>query len=231
MATYSRADRASLGPVQLERAGVDAVALAGGLGAVVEHVAQVRTARGAGRLDAVHEVAEVVVELHGVRRGRIPEARPSRPRLELRVGAEQLRPARPASVHALGVLVPVGARERGLGSLLPEHLVLLRRQLLAPFLLRLLDPGRHHRLLRLSGFTPFNTPNVLGVPPRDAVGERGLSLTPGARSKPTLPWASRSATEGRRRGPRRWRSPPTGPGRRSPLARRRCRGRPAAPRR
>ena len=52
--------------LQVERARVYAVPLAGGLGAVVEDVPQVRAAGRARHLDPVHEVTGVVVELHGV---------------------------------------------------------------------------------------------------------------------------------------------------------------------
>jgi hypothetical protein len=56
----------SVAALQVERARVDAVPLAGWLGAVVEEVPQVGAARRARHLDPVHEEAGVVVELHGV---------------------------------------------------------------------------------------------------------------------------------------------------------------------
>src|SRR5437763_9032017 len=76
--------------VEPQRARVDAEPLAGGLRTVVEHVPEVSSALLAGHLDAVHEVAEVVVELDRVAVERLPEARPSRPGVELGGRAEQL---------------------------------------------------------------------------------------------------------------------------------------------
>ena len=56
------------------------------------------------------------------------EARPAGAGLELRLGAEQLRAAAGAAVGPRPVLVPEVARERALGPLLAEDVVLDRRQ-------------------------------------------------------------------------------------------------------
>ncbi len=58
--------RLAVAVLQVERARIYAVPVAGWLGAVVEDVPQVRAARRARHLDPVHEEAGVVAELHGV---------------------------------------------------------------------------------------------------------------------------------------------------------------------
>src|SRR5215211_474503 len=128
-----------LGLVQVQRTGIEAVALAGGLGAVVEDVAQVAAAAGADDLRALHEEASVGSQLHRVRLGRLPERGPAGAGVELCVGAEQLLAAGAAAVDAVLVVVPVGACERALGALLAEHVVLVGRELLAPLFLGLLE--------------------------------------------------------------------------------------------
>src|SRR5437867_3279350 len=134
--------RGGPGP-QIERAGVDAVALAGGAGAVVEHVAQMATAALARHLGPDHEEALVRVQLdvrsvHG-----LGEAGPPGSRFELRPGVEELGTAPGASVDAIVVDVPVLAGEGPLGAFAPEHLVLLRREAPAPFLFAGRDIGLH----------------------------------------------------------------------------------------
>jgi uncharacterized protein len=91
--------------------------------------------------DTDHPVARVGLGPDAVEGGRLDEARPARPRVELRVGAEDLAAAAGAAVHPVPVLIPVRAGERALGSLLPEDRVLLRRQPRAPLLVSELDPG------------------------------------------------------------------------------------------
>src|ERR1700730_9425102 len=81
----------------------------------------------------------VLQQHHGVALGRLVEARPAAVGLELRVGGEQPRAAGPAVVDAAGLGVGVLAGERRLGARLPEHLVLLRGQPLAPLVLRELN--------------------------------------------------------------------------------------------
>src|SRR5690606_6506040 len=102
--------------------------------AVVEDVAQMRAAGGANGLDPAHAVGVVRDLAHGSRNGLV-EARPARPRIELRVRAEERAVASGASIRAV-----LGgrelARERRLGALLPEHGVLLRREPLLPSILR-----------------------------------------------------------------------------------------------
>src|SRR5438874_10721426 len=129
--------------VELDRRRVDAVAQPGRRRAVVEDVAEVAAALGAGDLGADHEKAAVLVLLDRGALRRLVEAGPAAVGVELGRRREQLGPAARAPVGALGVGVPVLAGERALGALLSEHVVLLRRQLLPPLGVRLLNSLLH----------------------------------------------------------------------------------------
>src|SRR5437016_2466469 len=69
---------------------VHAIAVAGRLRAVREHVPKVAAAAGARDLDTTHPKSTVFMQLHGAPLDRLPETRPAGPRLELRLRAEQL---------------------------------------------------------------------------------------------------------------------------------------------
>src|SRR5262249_16735531 len=73
----------------------------------------------------------------------LDEARPTRPRVELRLGAEELRAAAGAAIDPGRVLVRVGAGERTLGALLAQDRVALGSEPLAPLLVRQLQLGLH----------------------------------------------------------------------------------------
>ena len=85
----------------------------------------------------------VGAKLDRLGRGRLVEARPAGARVELGVGAEQVVAARRAAVHAVFLAVRVLARERWLGPLPAQDLVLLRRQLPLPLLVGLGDLRGH----------------------------------------------------------------------------------------
>src|SRR4029453_14635413 len=82
---------------------------------------------------------------------RVGESRPSGSRLELVLRDEQVVAAADALVDTLFVAVPVLARERPLGSLLPGDGELLGRELLSPVLLRLHDMIDHDVSLLVDG--------------------------------------------------------------------------------
>src|SRR4051794_28562690 len=86
--------------LQLERTGVDAVALTGRTRPVREHVAEVAAARGAGDLGAGHPVGRVDVGVDALEIHRLDEARPAGARVELGVGPEQLRATAGTTVGA-----------------------------------------------------------------------------------------------------------------------------------
>src|SRR3954452_9779688 len=126
--------------LQVQRAAIDAVAHPACVaGAVVEDVAQVAAAARADDLRADHAVRAVLAQLDRLGDSRLGEARPARAALELRVGAEQLGAAAGALEHAVVLGEGVLAGERRLGRLAAQHGVLLRRQLLAPLRVCLLD--------------------------------------------------------------------------------------------
>src|SRR2546423_4323731 len=125
--------------LELDRSRVDAVTEPGGVRAVVEDVAQVAAALRARDLRSDHEVAAVGVLLDRGGRGRGVEARPAAVSVELGVRDEQLGAAAGAPVQPGRSRVPVLARERPLGALLPQNLVLLRGPLPPPLRFRLPD--------------------------------------------------------------------------------------------
>src|SRR2546430_11658317 len=77
----------------LQRCRVDAVALAGWRGAVLEDVAEMAAAAAAVHLHPLHAVARIPLRGHGARVGRAREAPPARAPLGLAAGPGQLRPA------------------------------------------------------------------------------------------------------------------------------------------
>jgi hypothetical protein len=116
-----------------ERGGVDAVAQAGGRGAVVEDVGQVGVALAAQRLGAAHEQAVIGLGAHVLRGGRRPETRPAGTGLKLFVAAEQGVAAAHAAIHTGFVIIPVAAGKGALGTLLACYGKLFRREFFLPF--------------------------------------------------------------------------------------------------
>jgi hypothetical protein len=96
-----------------------------------------RVATGAQRLDAAHAMALVEIGRDRILADRLPEARPTRSRIEFVVGAEELGPAADAAVHAFLLAVVVLAAECSLRRLLAGHRVLLRGERPSPFVLGL----------------------------------------------------------------------------------------------
>src|SRR5215831_3245023 len=126
--TPSRAGRASVARLrslglrallarglERQRAGVDAVPVAGLRGPVVEDMAQVTAAAAADDLGAPHEQAVVRAQFDRLGDTGLVEAGPPGARVELGVGAEQLAPAACAPVEAVGVVVDVLTGEGALG--------------------------------------------------------------------------------------------------------------------
>src|ERR1700735_1882552 len=125
--------------LERQRAGVDAVPVAGRGRAVVEDVAEGTATAAADDIGAAHEGAVVLPQLDRLGDGGLGEARPAGARVELGVRAEQLAAAAGAPGEAIGVVVDVLTGERPLGVGLAQHAVLHRGQLLAPLLGRLGD--------------------------------------------------------------------------------------------
>lgn len=126
-----------------QRRGVNTVALSGRRRTIVEHVPEMRVAARAGDLDSAHAVALVRVGFERVLRHRRPEARPPGAGFEFMVGLEQGSPATHAPIEPLALVLIKAAAERPLRAALPGYVVLLRRQLSFPLVIRLLNFLRH----------------------------------------------------------------------------------------
>jgi hypothetical protein len=135
-----------LGRFQLDRYRVDAVAQPGRRRPVVEDVAEMASAVRAGDLRPLHEEGAVDVLRHRRVLGRGVEAGPPAVGVELGLGLEQLGAAARAQVNAWGRGLPVLTRERPLGDLLPQDVVLGRGQVAPPLRLCLLH---HFHLLHV----------------------------------------------------------------------------------
>src|SRR4051794_20065624 len=96
-------------------------------------MAQVAAARRAERLGPTHEHRTIGLGRHGVRVGWCEEARPTRPRIEFRLGTEELRATAGTAIGALAVLIPQRAGECSFRALLAKDAVLLGSEGGAPF--------------------------------------------------------------------------------------------------
>src|SRR5690606_24988797 len=96
---------------EVERRGVDAVAQAGWLRAVLEDVAQVGAAVGADDLGAPHEPAVVLFFANVLRLQRFPKAGPAAARIIFRTRAEQRFAATDAAINAFLFIVQILARK------------------------------------------------------------------------------------------------------------------------
>src|SRR5262249_19027763 len=119
---------------ELEGDGVHAVAQAGGLGAVVEDVAEVSAAAGAEDLGALHAVGAVgvLVDVGGVKG--LEEAGPAGAGVELGVALEERQAAEAADVDAVELVVGEVAAEGRLGALGEDDLGLVGGELLGELL-------------------------------------------------------------------------------------------------
>src|SRR5487761_1151363 len=127
-----RRHRSALGN-HLQGSRVDAVALSGGPGPVVEDVAEVAAAAPADDLGADHPMAGIGAQLHRLQVGGLVEARPAGARVELGVRSEELRAAAGAVVRARLMALPVPSAERRLGAPLAEDGVPPGAEPLPPF--------------------------------------------------------------------------------------------------
>ena len=109
---------------------------------------QMRTALLADHLGTLHPHTEVIVQFNVLQIHRIGEARPSRARIELGIGGEQLGSANGATVYAILVTVPISSRERCLGTLLTFDVIQLGRKFLVLLHLRFI--GGHTLVCDLS---------------------------------------------------------------------------------
>src|SRR4051812_6962938 len=120
-----------LGGDELERHAVVAIALAGGLGAVVEDVALVALAARAVVFGARQDQQEVRLLLEAAR-DVVEEARPAGAALELGVRLEERQVAARAHEGALALLAVERTRARPLGGFVAQRRVLLGREAFLP---------------------------------------------------------------------------------------------------
>ena len=99
-------------------------------------MAEVRTAVAADNLLARHAVTRVRYRLHGFACQRQPEARPSGPRIEFVLRAEQMSVAAYAAIGSVGLVINKLACKRPLGSLLLRDPILLVAKLFALIVVR-----------------------------------------------------------------------------------------------
>src|SRR3984893_15513848 len=133
--------------MEYQRKAVHAVAQAGRLRPIVENVTEMAAAAAAVDFGPQHPKGAVFGLADGVVE-RLIKTRPAGAALEFRLRGEQRQVAAGAGEDALAMLLEQRARSRTLGALLAQDLVLLRRQLRAPFRIGLLD------LEFLRGFLP-----------------------------------------------------------------------------
>src|SRR6202035_3939444 len=127
-------DSARLRPRRMEhqRETIHAIAQARRLRAVVEDVAEMAAAAAAMYFGAQHAEGAVLGLADRVLQ-RLIEARPAGAAFELGVRGEQRQVAAGASEHALAMFLQQRAGTGAFGALLAQDLILLRRQLRAPF--------------------------------------------------------------------------------------------------
>jgi hypothetical protein len=132
----------AVGGLEPQRDAVDAVPLVrgGGVALALEDVTEMAVAVAAQHLDAAHPQRVVGAQDDRVGVGRIEERRPPAVRFELLGAAEQFRSAGAARVHAFGLGVRVLTDMWRFGACLPEHVVLLGRQMRAPLAVVATEP-------------------------------------------------------------------------------------------
>ncbi len=125
--------------LKIERATIDAVALAGWLiESIVKQMTEMAAAVGADDLGAVHAMAAIIDQLDGALGRHIIEAWPAAATGKLGAAGKQRRAAGRTSVQASVFIIEQMPGEGLLGGLFAQHLILLRRQLLPPVTFRLI---------------------------------------------------------------------------------------------
>src|SRR4030088_701363 len=117
---------------------VHAVAQAGWLRSIVEHMTEMTAAAAAVNFGPRHPKGPVFGLADGVFQ-RLVKTRPAGAALEFRLRGEQRQVAAGAGEDTLAMLLEQRARSRAFGALLAQDVVLLRRQLRAPFRIGLFD--------------------------------------------------------------------------------------------
>src|ERR1019366_2336695 len=133
-----RSGRRRRGRMKYQRKAVHAVAQAGRLRPIVEHVTEMAAATAAVNFAPQHPQGAVFGLADGVLE-RLIKTRPAGAALEFRLRGEQRQVAAGAGEDALAMLLEQRARSRALGAFLAQDFILLRRQLRAPLRVGLFD--------------------------------------------------------------------------------------------
>jgi hypothetical protein len=123
--------------LEVEGQGVYAVALASGLGAVIEDVAQVPAASATDHFGPHHAVALVCAQLNGLGDSWFVKAWPSRPGFKFCPAPEKDRPAPRAAVATVLVIANVLSGPGWFSRCSPQYLVLVGAQRRAPLVVGL----------------------------------------------------------------------------------------------
>lgn len=122
-----RLRRPSFGSVEIESNGIDTIALAGRVGAIVENVTEMSSALPTDDLRPLHSEAVIGPQLDISLFNDVVETRPSTSRLEFGVGVEQRRLANDAHVRSILRMIPVFSGECLLRSRFLRDVVRLLR--------------------------------------------------------------------------------------------------------
>src|SRR5579863_2145914 len=136
---------------EAQRGRIHAVAKPGRFRTVVENVAEMRVAFGAGNRNPLHAdrgVADLAYIFLGQRH---PETGPARPRIKLRRRTEERVVAADTAIEAFIVQVPIFPAVSKLGICVTRDPKRSWRKLLAPFLVGLYYPGNLHLSQALAG--------------------------------------------------------------------------------
>src|ERR1017187_6942185 len=125
-AAWRAADESSrlLTAGKIQRSRVDAVTQAGGVRAILEHMAEMGAAARTVDFGARHAMGLIHMRVHPLGRHGQPEARPARAGVVLGIRAEQLLAAAHAGIDTRLLVIGVRAAEGRLRALLLRHLVL-----------------------------------------------------------------------------------------------------------
>ncbi len=128
-----------------ERGGVDAIPQSSRARAVREDVSKVAATSGTKHFRPNHSEAAILLRCDYVRGGGLIEAWPATARIEFRFRNKKLQTTPGATVPAAFAVTPVTPRECGLGAFSTQDEILLRRELIFPFLVGLLHFICHRR--------------------------------------------------------------------------------------
>ena len=121
--------------IELEGSGIDAVTQSRRCRSILEYMTEVPIAAGAQHFYPSHEMAVIFLINDIFRPDRLPERRPSRTGIEFGIRVKQGGATAGATIHSLIVTVPVFTCKCSFRPFFPAYVILLRGQLIFPFLI------------------------------------------------------------------------------------------------